>query len=153
MNIWLAFYCSLSEISTLVPGHLKIVHYGDVYVKHSITITNVDLYEKRFEFLVSELLEVKADTLVLGNSCYNVEELLRLWEQLKKNNIKLNTVFCPTEKVISDRMEKAIAENYGLALRAGQSDQEIQLEFVRLKKEIEKVIEFCAISEINVRRV
>lgn len=84
-----------------------------------------DDQDKRLDYIATEISLQKADVLV-GNTCYNLHEVLHLNNELKKYNLTLHTVFIPSNERIESRKKKAYEEHIKWNRLLGTSDEEIE---------------------------
>lgn len=97
-----------------------------------------DVQEKRLEYIATEISLQRGDVLV-GNSCYNLHEILYLNNELKKYKLSLNTVYIPSGKRIEDRKQKAIEEQRRWGYREGVSDEEIENNYTNFKATLQEI--------------
>lgn len=109
------------------------------YNKYKFDIMK-DKQEKRLEYIATEISTKKRDVLV-GNTCYNLYEVLYLNNELNKYNLSLTTVYIPSNERIEDRKQKAIEEQRRWGYREGISDEEIERNFENFKATLQEIKE------------
>ncbi len=108
--------------------------------------------EKRLEYIATEISLQKRDVLV-GNTCYNLHEVLYLNNELKKYNLNLNIVYIPSEERITSRMQQAKEEQRKWGYRDGVTDEEIERNFVNFKATLQEIKDWLENTTIEVKAV
>ena len=108
-----------------------------------------DKQEKRLEYIATEISLQKRDVLV-GNTCYNLYEVLYLKNELNKYNLSLNTVYLPSNERVEQRKQKAYEEHKRWNHWLGTSDEEIERNFKNFKATLQEIKEGLKNTSIQV---
>lgn len=111
-----------------------------------------DEQEKRLEYISTEISLKKNDVLI-GNTCYNLPEILYLKNELKKHSLSLNTVYIPSEERINSRVQKAIEEQCRWGYREGITDEEIERNFENFRATLNEIKSGLKNTSIDVKEV
>lgn len=111
-----------------------------------------DNQEKRLDYIAVEASHYN-ENLLIGNTAYNLNEVLYLSNELKKNNLSLNTVYIPSEKRIEDRKQSAIEEQQRWGHREGISNEEIERNFTVFKTTLQEIKDGLSNTNIKVIEV
>lgn len=111
-----------------------------------------DEQEKRLEYIATEISTIERDVLV-GNTCYNLYEILYLNNELKRYNLSLNTIYIPSEERIKHRIKKAIEEQKKWGYREGISDEEIERNFKHFRATLQEIKDGLKNTSIEVKAV
>ncbi len=108
-----------------------------VYLKYNFSVLK-DRLELRLEFLAKELSN-SVDNFLVFNACYNINEVLFLNNELKKNNHSLESVFIPSNERIELRKAEAL-ENVNLHGRwIGSSEREVEENFKNFRSTLQEI--------------
>jgi hypothetical protein len=108
--------------------------------------------EKRLEYIATEISLQKRNVLV-GNTCYNLHEVLYLNNELKKYNLNLNIVYIPSEERIDTRIQQAIEEQRKWGYREGISDEEIERNFANFRATLQEIRDGLKETSIEIKAV
>jgi hypothetical protein len=108
--------------------------------------------EKRLEYIATEISLQKRDVLV-GNTCYNLHEVLYLNNELKKYNLNLSIVYIPSEERINYRIQQAIEEQRKWGYRDGVTDDEIVKNFANFRATLQEIRDGLKETSIEVKAV
>jgi hypothetical protein len=111
-----------------------------------------DKQEKRLEYIATEISLHSNDVLV-GNTCYNLKEVLYLNNELQKHNLSINTVYVPSEERIEARKNEAMV-NVRLHSRwVGSSEEEVEKNFENFRATIQEIMNGLSKTAIEFKRV
>lgn len=108
--------------------------------------------EKRLDYIAVEASQHNKD-LLIGNSAYNLEEVLYLNTELKKYNLSLDTVYIPSNERIEDRRQKAIEEQRKWGYREGVSNEEIERNYENFRTTLQGIKDGLSKTSIKVIEV
>lgn len=114
--------------------------------------TMKDPQEKRLEYIATEISLHKRDVLV-GNTCYNLNEVLYLNNELYKHNLKLDAVYIPSDERIEQRRKKAYEEHAHWNRLLGTSDDEIERNFNDFRTTLQEIKAELKNSSIEVKEI
>jgi hypothetical protein len=111
-----------------------------------------DEQEKRLKYIAIEISLQKRDVLV-GNTCYNLHEVLYLNNELHKHNLNLNTVYIPSYERIEQRKKKAYEEHISWNRLLGTSDEEIERNFENFRATLQEIKDGLRNTLIEIKAV
>ncbi len=121
------------------------------YNKYKFDIMK-DEQEKRLEYIAIEISLQKKDVLV-GNTCYNLHEVLYLNNELIKYNLKLDTVYIPSNERVEQRKKKAYEEHIHWNRLLGTSNEEIEKNFSDFRLTLQEIKDGLRNTLIDVKEV
>lgn len=107
---------------------------------------------KRLEYIATEISLHKRDVLV-GNTCYNLNEVLYLNNELNKHNLKLDSVYIPSDERIEQRKRKAYEEHIHWNRLLGTSNEEIEKNFNNFRATLQEIKDGLRNTSIEVKVV
>jgi len=97
-----------------------------------------DTQEKRLDYIAIEISIQKRDVLV-GNVCYNLEEILYLNDELKKYNHKIDTIFIPSPERIQQRILEAEKNEKLYGRWISSSKEQVEINFNNFKLTLQNI--------------
>ncbi len=111
-----------------------------------------DNQEKRLDYMAIEA-SYSNKNLLIGNTAYNLEEVLYFNNELKKHSLSLDTVYIPSEERINFRIQIAIGEQRKWGYREGISNEEIERNFEGFKETLKAIKDGLENTSIKIKEV
>ena len=132
---------------------LKVLNFGDVYLKYEISVTDEIKYSNRQKYLAKEISLLTENVIIVDNPCYDLEDVNVLITELNKYNLSLDKVYIPSEERIKDRIQKAIEEQKKWGYREGITDEEIVRNFENFRATLNEIKDGLINTSIEVKAV
>jgi hypothetical protein len=117
----------------------KVFSFGDVYVKYEISITDKNKYASRQKYLAEEVSLLNENIIIIGNRCYDLNDILVLINELNKYNKLITSIYIPSEIIIEQRKKKAYKERQRWGNREGISNEEIERNFENFRSTLQEI--------------
>jgi hypothetical protein len=150
MKILLTIYLGIEDIDPKYLNGYKTFHFGNVYNKYNISISNINEYEKRLEYLAFEISKIKSNIVIVDNPCYNLNDIQNLIKELKIKNNYLSGIFLPSKERLVLRKIAAYSEHEKWNRLLGTSNQEIERNFDEHNQILKEIIAFARENNIDV---
>ena len=129
---------------------IRKVNIGEVMTKYNFSIVEKSNNEK-LSMIADELLEY--NNIIIGFACFNLNEIIQINNQLKKNETSLDTVYIPSKETIEKRLKEG-KENARLHGRwIGSSEEEVEQRFTDFRNTLQEIIDGLEGTTIKVESV